>query len=701
MSDDFAVRITPIVGAAHPYFEEFEHEWAYFHQGVFVNGSQFPKTVILDEFKFPVPLMRALVNELQPESPWAKRPIPDPDDPFNFDNPSNPRLIDLELIYHCEQAFADLVEPARNGRIAQAILNNLATMLPHYGQWLLNALVLGNDANARSEFQQALVNQAANPISKFRLLLTIDEAQKPADQQHQKTCPARDLLSSLTFELIHHAAGNVLHHPNRLLYRIPPARDQQPQATWESRVHAFIQREQVQVCKNPKLYLGIAGPNNNDGLPSVPLLTMQDSLLGIVPRLDLLPNYQSKHGFSGELQMRFSNHEIQNGIGPHDLVVIMAHGHWDEANICWTVNLNQSQTDFGSCLVPQDALGIFLAGCEARLAVIFCCQERKSTGAAHPDLAEQLLKQIDRLAAVVTFRSQLPMTTARQFLESLVQTMGGNNRFELAPLLAAARYATTNQIQNPMRLEWAIPAFHVRGELAWQLPPSSPWVSLEQGTNIPDFQQNQQTLENAINPLMPQDAKQTQNLIWGGSVPYNPGYFENQIASFPVTWEDYQSTLGSQAAPRPGDHKLDWPVTGLTIRQIDAYLNQKTQTDSDNWTYRLPTFIEWILAAYAPNYAATLFPWGNEWNPDAANLSGTLVSVYDTQPTRPILFGMIGNCWELLCTGQNSYLLIGGDCHSEPWQCTPCYRAAHSGAEVDAFAPANNCCIGFRVVRSK
>lgn len=91
----------------------------------------------------------------------------------------------------------------------------------------------------------------------------------------------------------------------------------------------------------------------------------------------------------------------------------------------------------------------------------------------------------------------------------------------------------------------------------------------------------------------------------------------------------------------PDDANSSLPATGVLWRDADAYCG---------WAgLRLPTEAEWEKAARGTN--GSIYPWGNQWNPDFANGAGKLSSVQEVgsypQGASPFsLLDMSGNAAE-------------------------------------------------------
>lgn len=105
----------------------------------------------------------------------------------------------------------------------------------------------------------------------------------------------------------------------------------------------------------------------------------------------------------------------------------------------------------------------------------------------------------------------------------------------------------------------------------------------------------------------------------------------------PASWQNNEYAPGMQNDPVVN-------VTWQDVADYCAWLSQKTGA-----TIRLPMEKEWVLAAGgADNFK---YPWGNEWNPRAANYKATGVGVrpvksYAEGKSPCGAYDMAGNVWE-------------------------------------------------------
>ena len=122
-----------------------------------------------------------------------------------------------------------------------------------------------------------------------------------------------------------------------------------------------------------------------------------------------------------------------------------------------------------------------------------------------------------------------------------------------------------------------------------------------------------------------------------------------------VTFDQYDAFARATGRPLPQDDGLGRglnPVVNVTYRDMLAYIAWLNQT-SGQTGFRLVSEAEWEYAARAGT--TTGFYWGDEPDPDKANIMGTkgadkweLVSPVASFPPNPWgLYDMAGNVWEM------------------------------------------------------
>lgn len=113
----------------------------------------------------------------------------------------------------------------------------------------------------------------------------------------------------------------------------------------------------------------------------------------------------------------------------------------------------------------------------------------------------------------------------------------------------------------------------------------------------------------------------------------------------------------TNGAPPPGH--LNWPVTDVSLDDAKQFADWRSQRDRKK--YRLPTEGEWEYAA-RNGAQGTLYPWGNEWLPDHANLdtkSPAVVGSFPSGASRWGVLDLIGNVWEW--TSSKATIYLGND----------------------------------------
>jgi len=114
-----------------------------------------------------------------------------------------------------------------------------------------------------------------------------------------------------------------------------------------------------------------------------------------------------------------------------------------------------------------------------------------------------------------------------------------------------------------------------------------------------------------------------------------------------VTVGEYAAFVATGRVPPPWTTQPDslLPVTGVRFSEAENYCAWKHPPDG-----RLPTEAEWEAAARGP--AGRAFPWGESWNPAAANTQSARrngpapVASYPRGATPEGLHDLVGNVWE-------------------------------------------------------
>jgi len=109
----------------------------------------------------------------------------------------------------------------------------------------------------------------------------------------------------------------------------------------------------------------------------------------------------------------------------------------------------------------------------------------------------------------------------------------------------------------------------------------------------------------------------------------------------PSYWHDGKPPAGQEM----------WPVTSVSLDDAEAFADWRSKRDKVK--YRLPTESEWEYAARNGS-DATLYPWGNKWMDDRANVDTNSLKPVGSYPqgasTRGGLLDLIGNAWEWTST---------------------------------------------------
>lgn len=423
-----------------------------------------------------------------------------------------------------------------------------------------------------------------------------------------------------------------------------------------------------------------------------------------------------------------------------DVVILVAHGRRTAGQPVRLLLLRER--DRGDCLsveVDFHELGNFLRDVAARLAILVCCQERGGDLVASHELGQLLLMRVPNLDAVVSFNATLANDTAHGFLTGLAGELGAGRPF----LLTSAAVSGLGRIpahdgQNRPRFDFAVPTFHVRREVALQMASEAEFLLVSSPLRAVSFAHDKlaASLEALLEEWRESDhgKAHAENLARGElrakELEAEAGRFLGQflrflnfadfprdidiaVGQYPVTRWEYAGFLREcgpleSEAFRPKDWKKEetfcrssrqgWlPVTGVSLKAMQMYMTWRQQRDGAN--YRPLQFREWVQIAYWGR--GELFPWGREWNPDRACAERSApVAVYETWPNEVGIFGMAGNCWEVVAVKTNDktqVTLFGGGFRSPRWQCTAFAYRDLGCIEVNTPLPDD---VGFRLVRS-
>jgi eukaryotic-like serine/threonine-protein kinase len=165
-------------------------------------------------------------------------------------------------------------------------------------------------------------------------------------------------------------------------------------------------------------------------------------------------------------------------------------------------------------------------------------------------------------------------------------------------------------------------------------------------------------------------------------------------------------------APLPGTERR--PVRFVSYEDAEAFAKWRSQRDS--LQYRLPTEQEWEFAA-RNGAKATLYPWGNTWNPAAA-----VMAVPGSEPAEVGaanlgknswgVLDLMGNVWEFTSSTLDPYpgsnavgvqrkpgkrvVVRGGSAHEDAVK-----EKINAAFRVDVAADQKEKTVGFRLVRQK
>ncbi|HSQ19129.1 MAG TPA: SUMF1/EgtB/PvdO family nonheme iron enzyme, partial [Blastocatellia bacterium] len=106
---------------------------------------------------------------------------------------------------------------------------------------------------------------------------------------------------------------------------------------------------------------------------------------------------------------------------------------------------------------------------------------------------------------------------------------------------------------------------------------------------------------------------------------------------------------------KPPGGQERWPVTNVSLADAQAFAAWRGKRDGQS--YRLPTEEEWEYAA-RNGPQATVYPWGNEWQDDRANVDANSlrpVGSYPLGASRSGVLDLIGNVWEWTSTSAAPY----------------------------------------------
>lgn len=180
-----------------------------------------------------------------------------------------------------------------------------------------------------------------------------------------------------------------------------------------------------------------------------------------------------------------------------------------------------------------------------------------------------------------------------------------------------------------------------------------------------------------------------------------------QMTRYPITWSQYMcfvrdgfsddrwwdpSWPRGEPPQEPRPAMAHHPTTGLSWYAAIAF--GRWLSHELGYHVRIPTEWQWIQAATGGAPETFVYPWGDEWDPRAANtweagLRGTTaVGMYPWSRSPCGIDDMAGNAWEWCLNTVSSPLAADADPGEEPWrggrhQSAPFASILHPGETVD------------------
>ena len=156
-----------------------------------------------------------------------------------------------------------------------------------------------------------------------------------------------------------------------------------------------------------------------------------------------------------------------------------------------------------------------------------------------------------------------------------------------------------------------------------------------------------------------------------GKTPYDLGQYPAHQVKVKSLWMDKTEVTNAEYADfvsaskygppsywrsgKPPSGQERWPVTNVSLADANAFAEWRSKRDG--LKYRLPTEEEWEYAARNGSQD-TLYPWGNQWLDDRANVDGNSlkpVASYPQGASRWDVQDLIGNVWEWTSTAAAPY----------------------------------------------
>jgi serine/threonine protein kinase/formylglycine-generating enzyme required for sulfatase activity len=209
-----------------------------------------------------------------------------------------------------------------------------------------------------------------------------------------------------------------------------------------------------------------------------------------------------------------------------------------------------------------------------------------------------------------------------------------------------------------------------------------------------------------------------------GKTPYDLGQYPAHQVNVKSFWMDRTEVTNAEYADfvsaskygppsywrsgKPPSGQERWPVTNVSLADATAFAEWRSKRDG--LKYRLPTEEEWEYAARNGSQN-TLYPWGNEWLDDRANVDANSLKPVASYPQGASRWGvqdLIGNVWEWTSTPAAPYpgntllsiekgqMIIRGGAYSENSRGADAISATRR-----SWVPpkAKEVALGFRLVR--
>jgi formylglycine-generating enzyme required for sulfatase activity len=181
------------------------------------------------------------------------------------------------------------------------------------------------------------------------------------------------------------------------------------------------------------------------------------------------------------------------------------------------------------------------------------------------------------------------------------------------------------------------------------------------------------------------------------------------MGAFEVTQGEWNEVMG---LPSPAEAERDLPASGLSLREVQDFLDRLNRREKVEGLYRLPTEAEWEMAARAGS--RTIYSFGDDEKAltiygNCRTGCGQLMPVGRFKPNDWGLYDMYGNVFEWVSDWYEPYaagrvrdprgpeagekrIRRGGSWDSSPATCTSAHRSMVQPDRDDKLT-------GFRIVR--